>query len=417
MDTKQFIGWVVFNILMAPILYIRPEGMRFVVLVMNIISAITLICIMIYLLSAAGGGGPLLTEPSSVRTGSELGWTVVYGITTVIGGIAVGLTNQMDYSRFARRPGDQVMGQWISIIGFGAVGTLRATNRQPDRTMLIQSKIMPLFGTLSASATQALYGEAIWNPPDIVQKWLDTDYNAKSRAAGFFAGCGLVVCQLAINTIDNAFSTGMDMAGLVPSFINIRRGAYIGLILSIAMCPWQLLASASVFISVLSAYSVFLGPMVGIYVCEYWFLRQRKVKLSDLYHPRPDGIYHYWHGVNWRSFTSWTIGWSYLIPGFAATVTPDAVQVPQACINLYYLAFPLGFTVSFLVHLALNRIWPPVGLGDKDDIDYYGTFTTEEAVRLGVAPNSPIEGEDEASETTDPAAYGKSMSGEIVKSV
>ena len=276
---------------------------------------------------------------------------------------------------------------------------------------------MPLFGTLSASATQALYGEAIWNPPDIVQKWLDTDYNAKSRAAAFFAGCGLVVCQLAINTIDNAFSTGMDMAGLLPSFINIRRGAYIGLLLSIAMCPWQLLASASVFISVLSAYSVFLGPMVGIYVCEYWFLRKRKVKLSDLYHPRPDGIYHYWHGINWRAFTSWVIGWSYLIPGFAATVTPDAVQVPQACINLYYLAFPLGFTVSFLVHLGLNRVWPPVGLGEKDDVDFYGTFTTEEAVRLGVAPNSPIEGEDEASGMTDPEIYGKSMSGEIVKSV
>jgi NCS1 family nucleobase:cation symporter-1 len=74
MDTKQFIGWVIFNVLMAPILYIRPEGMRFVVLIMNIISAITLICIMIYLLSAAGGAGPLLTEPSSVQTGSELGW-------------------------------------------------------------------------------------------------------------------------------------------------------------------------------------------------------------------------------------------------------------------------------------------------------------------------------------------------------
>ena len=40
-----------------------------------------------------------------------------------VGGIAVGLTNQMDYSRFARRPGDQVMGQWISIIGFGVVSS------------------------------------------------------------------------------------------------------------------------------------------------------------------------------------------------------------------------------------------------------------------------------------------------------
>ena len=213
MDTKQFIGWILFNVLMIPILYVRPEGMKHIVLWMNIVSAITLMCIMIWTLSTAHGGGPLLTKPSMVQTSSELGWTVIYGITTVIGGIAVGLTNQMDYSRFAHRPGDQVMGQWISIIGFGA--------------------LMPTFGCLTSSATQAIYGEAIWNPPDLVQKWLDTDYNAKSRAAAFFAGCGLVVCQLAINTIDNAFSTGMDMAGLVPSFINIRRGAYIGLILSI----------------------------------------------------------------------------------------------------------------------------------------------------------------------------------------
>jgi len=58
----------------------------------------------------------------------------------------------------------------------------------------------------------------------------------------------------------------MDLAGLFPSYINIRRGAYIGLVLSIAMCPWQLLSSAATFISVLSAYSVFLGPTVGIMV-------------------------------------------------------------------------------------------------------------------------------------------------------
>lgn len=80
------------------------------------------------------------------------------------------------------------------------------------------------------------------------------------RAAVFFAGVGLVICQLAINTIDNAFSAGMDLAGLLPKYLNIRRGAYISLILSIAMCPWQLLASAGTFISVMGAYSVFLGP-------------------------------------------------------------------------------------------------------------------------------------------------------------
>ncbi|KAK3679042.1 hypothetical protein LTR78_001495 [Recurvomyces mirabilis] len=370
LDTKQFIGWVIFNLLMAPILYIRPEGMKHVVLWMNVVSAITLMAIMIWCLSAAHGAGPLVSQPATA-TNAELGWGIVSGVTTVIGGIAVGLTNQMDYSRFARKPGDQVMGQWVSIIGFGA--------------------IMPVFGCLASSATQQIYGTAIWNPPDLVQKWLDTDYNAKSRAAAFFAGCGLVVCQLAINVIDNAFSTGMDMAGLFPSFVNIRRGAYIGLILSIAMCPWQLLSSAATFISVLSAYSVFLGPMVGIMVCDYWILRNRRIKLSDLYHPGKDGVYYYTWGINWRSFASWVAGWAYLLPGFAHAVTPSVV-VPKACTDLYYLAFPLGFVVSFITHWAINSIFPPSGLGVKDDVDYYETFTFEEAEKLGVAPVEHLDG-------------------------
>jgi len=135
-----------------------------------------------------------------------------------------------------------------------------------------------------------------------VQKWLGSDYNAKSRAAAFLAGCGLVTSQLAINTIDNAFSAGMDIAGLFPSYINIRRGAYIGLLLSIALCPLQLLSSASTYISVLSAYSVFLGPMCGIMISDYWIVRRRKIKLSDLYHGRKDGVFFFWHGVNWRSY-------------------------------------------------------------------------------------------------------------------
>ncbi|GAB7359908.1 hypothetical protein MBLNU230_g7435t1 [Neophaeotheca triangularis] len=127
---------------------------------------------------------------------------------------------------------------------------------------------------------------------------MDTDYNAKTRAAAFFAGAGSVLCQLAVNVIDNAFSAGMDMAGLLPYYTNIRRGAYIGLRVSIVMCPWQLLANASTFINDLSAYSVFLGPMVGIMCCEYWVLRQQRIELSDLYHPGKDGIYHYWHDFN-----------------------------------------------------------------------------------------------------------------------
>ncbi|KIV92187.1 hypothetical protein PV10_06646 [Exophiala mesophila] len=362
--TKNFVGWVVYNIITIPMLWIPPEKTRKLLFYMNTISVTTLISMMIYVLSTAKGAGPLLSAPATAQSGSQLGWAIVQGITTVIGGIAVGLTNQADYSRFARKPGDQIFGQWFSIITLGT--------------------ILPLFGCLTGSASMQLYGEAIWNPPDLLLRWLDDDYNARSRAGAFFAGIGLVVCQLAINTIDNAFSAGMDMAGLIPKYFNIRRGAYFALVLSIAMCPWELLASAGTFISVMGAYSVFLGPMCGIQICDYFFIRRRRMKLSDLYTPAPTGIYYYVRGVNPRAFVAWVCGWAPQLPGFIANVN-SSVQVPSACMEMFYLAFPLGLAISFTLYFALNKVFPPQGLGQYDDVDYYATFSAPEAARLGVA--------------------------------
>ena len=182
-----------------------------------------------------------------------------------------------------------------------------------------------------------------------------------------------------------------DITDSFPSYLNIRRGAYVGLILSIAMCPWQLLSSASTFISVLSGYSVFLGPWVGIMVCDYWIIRRQTIKLSDLYSLRKDGIYHFWHGFNLRAYVAWFVGFAYLLPGFAHAVN-EKIVVPKACTELYYLAFPLGFTVSFCLHWAVNTLFPPPALGDKDEIDHFMTFTPDEAAKLGVAPHEVYDG-------------------------
>lgn len=231
-------------------------------------------------------------------------------------------------------------------------------------------------------------------------RWLDDSYTSRTRAAVFFAGVGLVVCQLAINTIDNAFSAGMDLAGLFPKYINIRRGAYIAFVISIAMCPWELLASAGTFISVMSAYSVFLGPMCGIQICDYWVIRSRRLKLSDLFYPGKDGIFWFWRGFNWRSFIAWVFGFTTQLPGFVATVNPSVV-IPTALMRMYYLAYPLGcksllstqngadkisVAISFLFYWAICKLSPPAGAGEIDDADYYGTFTTEEAMKYGMRP-------------------------------
>jgi nucleobase:cation symporter-1, NCS1 family len=66
-----------------------------------------------------------------------------------------------------------------------------------------------------------------------------------------------------------------------------------------------------------------------------------------------------------------------------ATVNPD-VKVPQACMHMYSLAFPVGLAISGTIYYGLCWMWPVQGAGEYDGVDYFGTFTEREAESLGV---------------------------------
>ena len=96
---------------------------------------------------------------------------------------------------------------------------------------------------------------------------------------------------------------GFDMAATFPRYINLRRGAYITVLASIACNPLKLVNTATTFLAVLSSYSIFLGPMVGSMIASYFAVIRRKIKVEDLFpcHEDNRGIYWYTNGVNWRA--------------------------------------------------------------------------------------------------------------------
>ena len=253
MTTKQFVGFVIYNIIAIPLLYLPPDRLRKPLRGSLVASAITIFGLSIGLMAAAGGVGQYIKTSATAKPGSELGWAFVRGITTLLGGNAVGMTSQTDFSRFARRPRNQVWGQAFGVLFFGMV--------------------VPVFGILGTSAAGKMYGDVIdlglWNPPNIVQLWLDTDYhNPKLRAAVFFSSLGLLLNILALNSVENGVSGGMDFAGLWPRYIDIRRGSYLIAIISVAMNPWYIISKASTFTAVLnsfgSKYPPLFAPFCGI---------------------------------------------------------------------------------------------------------------------------------------------------------
>lgn len=335
----------------------------------NIVVLFVMLGITIWTCTTAGGAGPLFE--SGARQENPLlttAWAWVYGIIASVGGIAAGIVNQSDFTRFARKQGVQVPGMTISTLLFGMV--------------------VPFFAMLSASASLKVWPELeapMWNPLSIVFQWMLDDYSPKARAGAFFCSFGFVFGQIAENILGNGYAAGMDLAGLFPNWISIRRGTLLCAALSWAVCPWEFYNTASVFVAVAASFSVFLGPLTGIMLADYWIIRHQKIQISQLYTGSPEGSYWYTFGFNWRAIISWVVGFAPAMPGMIANVNLS-VTVSEGALNYYRGNYLFGAAMSASLYIALCLISKPKGAGLQDEEDIYGTFEEEAAIKRGITP-------------------------------
>ncbi|KAI0594102.1 uracil permease [Biscogniauxia sp. FL1348] len=362
----QFVGFVIFWALSTPLLWIPPEKFKVPFMFTSVYCGLGMFSMMVWALATARGVGPLLNTGVAIPEGSRWNssWLIMAGINQLMGGIAAGITNGSDFSRYARGWRSYVVG---TVLSGWVTGTLVA-----------------LVGLVTTSAAQKIYGTVFWNPPDLLMVMMDGGAGSSAARAGvFFLALGFGLTSMFENICGNAVAGGIDLAGLWPHYVNIRRGAIITFVAAWVVQPWQLVNRATSFIQVLSSFSVFLSPIIGLMATDFYLLRRRKIRLSHLY--RKEGSsYWYWNGMNWRAIPAWVCGWIPTIGGLVVTVQGDT-DAPRALFELYYMAFLMGFFTSAVIFFLLNKIFPPEGLGEFDEVDMYGTFTAKEAINLGVS--------------------------------
>lgn len=148
----------------------------------------------------------------------------------------------------------------------------------------------------------------------------------------------------------------MDLAALCPKWINIRRGGYFVSVIAIAICPWQYVTQPTTFITVLSGWSVFLSPMTGLVVSDYFLVRKRNYHLGDLYTGNSSSAYWYHKGFNWRGFTAWVMGIWPTLPGFARAI--QEVSDDNSWDRVYQITYFYGFFSALLIYWALHTFFP-----------------------------------------------------------
>lgn len=167
---------------------------------------------------------------------------------------------------------------------------------------------------------------------------------------------GMVLAIIATNAGSNSLPVGADSSGLFPKYINIVRGQVMCALLAPLCVPWKIIASATSFLTFLGSYTVFLMPICGIMVVDYWVVRKGNLHVPSLYNKESDHPYTYYKGWNFRALTAWVAGVAFTVHGIAGSLSPTAVN--EASKNMYKLGFILSFLMGSLVYYIASLVWP-----------------------------------------------------------
>ncbi|KAL2849704.1 permease for cytosine/purines, uracil, thiamine, allantoin-domain-containing protein [Aspergillus pseudodeflectus] len=367
LQTNDFIGLVIWMCGFIPAVLIRPEKLQ-----IPFVGCFVLFCgscfgMLIWAVSQADGPGNLFHQPGSAP---NTGWAFMFGITAILGSWGSGTLGQSDWARYSKRRYAPTLSQLVAC----------------PLTIAITATI----GIIVTSASNKIMGGDIqWNPIYLLADIQEYYHSSpRVRAGVFFASLGLVASQFSISVVLNSVSCGMDLAGLWPKYINIRRGGYVMAVIGIATQPWQLISTADKFLSVLSGFGVFMAPATGLMLADYHIIRRHRLKLSDLYRGDSSSLYWFRSGVNWRAFAAFTAGMWPLLPGLAGNVNGWDDGQWVGWVRLYNLTFLVGLAISFLVMWVLNYFFPVDGVGVEGPfiegvIDGVSNKSDEEAAEVG----------------------------------
>ncbi len=321
------ICFLLFWLLNMLVVYLGVESIKKLLVFKAIFLPIAALALLFWAINAAKGLGPILEQPSKL-SGADF-WNYFFpALTGMVGFWATLSLNIPDFTRYAKSQKAQVRGQ---AIGLPSSMTLFA-----------------FIGVVVTSATAIVYGNTIWDPVILAGRF-------ENKMMVSFAMLAIAISTLATNIAANIVSPANDFSNLSPNKISFRTGGYITGVIGILIFPWKLIADPTGYIFTwLIAYSSLLGPVGGIMIADYYFIRSQQLDVPDLY--KHSGRYGFKNGYNVSAIIALLLGIVPNVPGFLLTVgliSPGTV--PLFVSNLYHYAWFVGFFVSGIIYILLMR--------------------------------------------------------------
>ncbi len=246
-------------------------------------------------------------------------WQYVKWLTVMLGFWATMSLSISDITRFSPTQKAQKQGQFIGLPG----------------TMMLYS-FVAIFVTCASVlifSDVLIATDAPWDPTALLGKF-------DSPWVVIIAQIFMIIATLSTNIAANVIAPSNAFSNLYPKKISFKMGGTITGILGILICPWWLMNDIA---GILILVSGFLGPVLAIMLCDYFFIRRKRLKLAELY--KPNGEYSYTSGFNMSAMIS-------LLVGIGSALVWHLVP---SLTYLSDLAWFTGFFISFIVYYVLMQ--------------------------------------------------------------
>ncbi|MCH4562093.1 NCS1 family nucleobase:cation symporter-1 [Halomonas sp. EGI 63088] len=240
-------------------------------------------------------------------------------VGTMVAYFAAVVINFGDFSRFVRSEREMKLGNLLGLP--------------------LNVAFFSFIALIITAGTLVLFGDALTNPADIVER-VDSLPLTIVAALTFFAA------TVGINLVANFIPPAYDLANLFPSRISFKMGGLITAIIAFFIgALWVSVISQIGVPGFVNALGAIIAPFYGIIVVDYYLVRHQQLDIQQMFSSAPDSAYYYVKGWNHKALMAF---------GGAALFSISSVWVPAlAALNGY--AWLIGAGLGGLFYFLLMR--------------------------------------------------------------
>ena len=321
-----FIDWISYLFVWCFQIYLFWKGIEWIRIFLNWAGPlvyIVMIGLMIVIWVKAGAG--LMSEVGNIFGGAGAAYegtsfsAFMAIVGTMIAYFAAVVINFGDFGRFVRNESEMKKGNLIGLplnIAFFSFIALMVT-----------------------AGTVVLFGEQLTNPTDIVARVDNLPLTVVAAITFFMATIG-------INLVANFVPPAYDLANLIPSKIDFKKGGMITALIAFPIgALWVSVISNLGIFGFVNTLGAVLAPMYGIMIVDYYLIKKQQLDIQDLFSTDPGGKYYYDGGWNRKA----------LIAFFPAAIFSVASVWAPALADLSGFAWVIGAALGASIHYVLSR--------------------------------------------------------------